>query len=121
MQGSDRYYEAVALKMGGFTPVRDFYRYYQIPAYGHCFGIGQVDGLAGVSPKADPPLPGPTQFFDLLVAWVERGEAPGDIVLTNPSGKASRPVCAYPERPVFKGGNPNSAASFACEPSRRSH
>ena len=114
MQGSDRYYESVANKMGGTTSVSDFYRYYQIPAYGHCFGIGQVDGIAGVSPKADPPLPGPTQMFDALVAWVEQGKAPEDIVLTSPSGKASRPVCTYPKQVRYKGGDPDSAASFAC-------
>ncbi len=114
MQGSDRYYESVASKMGGLASVREFYRYYQIPAFGHCFGIGQVDGIAGVSPKADPPLPGPTQMFDTLVAWVEQGKAPEDIVLTSPSGKASRPVCTYPRQVRYKGGDPDSAGSYAC-------
>jgi len=112
--GTDRYYEQAARKLGGFKSLQSFYRYYHIPAFGHCFGVGQVDGLAGVSPKADPPLPGPTLFFDQLVAWVERGKAPEGIVLTNASGKSTRPVCAYPKRVRYQGGDPDLAASFEC-------
>ena len=115
MEGTDRYYESVAKKMGGIDSIKGFYRYFQVPAFGHCFGVGQVDGLAGVSPKADPPLPAANQFFDQLVAWVEQGKTPDRIELQSVSGKSSRPVCPYPQKVRYKGGNPASASSFVCK------
>lgn len=120
IQVTNRYYEAVAKETGGYDATKTFYRYYTIPAFGHCFNIGQVDGLAGVSPKADPPLPWhtpyyePTMLYDRLVAWVEQGHAPEEIVLKSASGKSSRPICPYPEHVRYKGGDPDKASSYAC-------
>jgi feruloyl esterase len=62
-----------------------------------------------------------------LYAWVERGEAPDALIATryvddgksHAPGKApiawQRPVCVYPERPVYRGGPTAAATSFACE------
>jgi feruloyl esterase len=61
--------------------------------------------------------PGPDQF-DLLSAmetWAELGQAPERIVATKANSPISRPMCAWPALPHYKGeGDPNAEASFAC-------
>jgi len=61
--------------------------------------------------------PGPDRF-DALTAlenWVERGVAPTSMIATKQGSPLSRPICAYPELPRYKGaGDPNDAASFEC-------
>lgn len=63
--------------------------------------------------------PGPDSF-DALTAlenWVERGIAPVSILATKADSPLSRPLCAYPALPRYKGvGDPNDAASFECAP-----
>jgi hypothetical protein len=44
-QGSTRYYEAAAEKMGGYAALQRFYRYYPVPGMGHCLGTGSVNGV----------------------------------------------------------------------------
>jgi len=69
--------------------------------------------------------------LNVLIDWVEAGRAPSSIVAQargpgNPAGvnadvpatwapNRSRPLCAYPLIAFYKGGDPESAASFACE------
>ncbi len=57
--GTERYYKAVAALL---PDVHDFYRHYEVPGLGHCYGgpSGQPSGL-----------------FAQLRAWVENGTAPG--------------------------------------------
>ena len=61
--------------------------------------------------------PGPDRF-DALTAlenWVERGVAPTTMIATKQGSPLSRPLCAYPQLPRYKGaGDPNDAASFEC-------
>ena len=52
-----------------------------------------------------------------LIAWVEEGRAPGDLVSykagSNP--QLTRPLCRYPGYPRYDGeGDPLSAESFDC-------
>lgn len=83
--------------------VQTFARLYMMPGVGHC-GNGV----------------GPDQFdkMRLLEDWVERDVAPGNVIASKVSnGKVSmtRPLCAWPERAVYKGsGDTNAAASFIC-------
>lgn len=59
---------------------------------------------------------GPDQF-DALTAlenWVERGVAPTSMIATKQGTTMSRPLCAYPKLPRYRGGEPNDAASFTC-------
>jgi feruloyl esterase len=61
--------------------------------------------------------PGPDQLDTLtaLESWVEKGVAPASIIATKQGSPLSRPVCAYPELPRYRGtGDPNEAASFVC-------
>jgi hypothetical protein len=72
-----------------------------------------------------PKLPGnanqtPTreqdQFFSALVDWVEKGVAPGDIVLTSRDNSTSYPVCVYPKRTTWDGsGPPKLPSSYSCK------
>ncbi|HZA51569.1 MAG TPA: tannase/feruloyl esterase family alpha/beta hydrolase [Myxococcaceae bacterium] len=79
----------------------DFIRLFLAPGMHHCGGG-----------------PGMTTFdaFGALVNWVENGIAPDRLVATGASKPGvSRPLCPYPLQPVYKGGDVNSADSFACE------
>lgn len=96
-------------------PVDDFVRLYRVPGMGHCSG----------GPAADQ-----ADFLTPLVAWVEQGQAPGSIVASvrgpgNPGGAnadvpaswsptRTRPLCPYPAVARYKGGDVESASSFAC-------
>jgi feruloyl esterase len=57
-------------------------------------------------------------MFDALVDWVEKGRAPEGLVSVqenNGEKRRSRPICAYPALPRYKGrGDPELASSFRC-------
>lgn len=77
-------------------------RLFLVPAMNHCAG-----GRA-------------TDQFDMLTAienWVERDAAPDAVIAQGGATLAgvSRPLCAYPAYPQYKGGDPNAASSFACQ------
>lgn len=87
----------------------DFVRLFVIPGMGHCSG-----GCA-------------TDQFDALTAlidWVEKGIAPDQLTASvsgdnfelpaDWSKTRSRPLCVWPRIPVYKGGDIDSADSFAC-------
>jgi len=88
----------------GKSVVEAFVRTYFAPGMFHCFG--------GTGPSVfDAMTP--------LVAWVERGEAPREIIATQPGPDGSvvrtRPLCPYPEVARYKGsGRIEDAASFEC-------
>jgi feruloyl esterase len=97
------YITSVESKLGK-PAVGAFVRTYLAPGMGHC-GAGT----------------GPSLFDTMtpLVAWVERGEAPKEIVATQPgpNGKVvrSRPLYPYPQVARYKGAGPaDAASSFAC-------
>jgi feruloyl esterase len=100
--------------MGGLARTRSFFRAYEIPGMGHCAGIGSVNGQAGTSPPAAPPLPKPGQLYRLLVAWVEDRQPPEAIALSNASGTLERPICPAPEAAAYQSGDPAVASSYAC-------
>lgn len=97
------YYEGVMKAMGGLAPTQAFFRLFMAPGMGHCAGG-----------------PGPNQFDALgaLEQWVEKGEAPNQLLATHSTaGKVdrSRPLCAYPNVARYRGkGSIDEAASFAC-------
>jgi len=65
------YYRAVVGQTGGLPAAQSFSRLYMIPGLYHCPCGQPVDGDPATS----------VQFMPQLVAWVERGEAPGSITL----------------------------------------
>jgi feruloyl esterase len=56
--------------------------------------------------------------FDVLAAmddWIATGKAPEVIPAANPQKGFTRPLCAWPALPFYKGeGDPNAASSFSC-------
>lgn len=109
-----KWYDALQSANGGSA--NNFARYFMVPGMNHCSG-------------------GPaTDQFDMLtnlVNWVEKGQAPEQIVanargagsnVVNAevpvawSASRSRPLCAYPKVARYKGtGDVESAVSFSCQ------
>lgn len=124
-QGSRNYYERVIREMDGLHEVRKFYRFFFIPGMTHGIGNGTTN------PNANPPLPGiaggdgvadgTSQLYDALTAWVERGKAPERIDISTPDRTKSRPICAYPEKAEYVGGDVNVASSYVCAGPRGRH
>jgi hypothetical protein len=111
LQGSLHYYDSVVRKLGGLERVQKFYRFYGVPGAGHQSPNGTAN------PAANPPIFTRTGLYELLVDWTENGKAPGRIELTSPQGGGaaiSQPVCPYPQRARYLGGDPRDAASFVC-------
>ncbi|MEP7247644.1 MAG: tannase/feruloyl esterase family alpha/beta hydrolase [Gammaproteobacteria bacterium] len=62
--------------------------------------------------------PGADQFDTVaaLDQWVEKGEAPKQLLATRADGAFSRPLCLYPALPRYDGkGDPKLAESFVCK------
>ncbi len=60
-----------------------------------------------------PPFPIPSNFdkLKLIIAWVERNQAPAKTLVVTAGGR-SLPLCSYPSYPNYMGGPPESAASY---------
>ena len=102
--GSIEYFEAVERRD---PAVRDYFRFYLMPGVLHCAG---------------GPGPDIVDWLGLLERWVEHGEAPGTVTATKvEDGRVAktRPLCVYPERAKYLGGDPDSAESYTCQPPRR--
>lgn len=83
----------------------EYVRLHLMPGVLHCGG--------GEGPSQVP-------WLRAITDWVERGEAPEQVIATkrDSTGKVTRtrPLCAYPQRAVYKGtGSTDDAASFACK------
>jgi feruloyl esterase len=85
---------------------RNIYRLFLIPGMQHCYG---GEGPFIVNPQA------------ALEDWVEAGHAPDSLTgvkyIDNRPDKGEafrRPICAWPQKAVYQGGDPRKAASFAC-------
>ena len=98
-----RYFQAVQSKMG-VEQVRGFMRLYTAPGVDHV-GSG---------------APANVDMLAVLVEWVEKGKAPGDLevieqsVETIPRTLRARPLCQWPTWPKYMGGDVNDAKSFGC-------
>jgi feruloyl esterase len=86
---------------------------------------GAVDGFLRlyVTPGADHMglgAPSNVDMLEVLVDWVEKGRAPGELVQAAqepaPPFKvtSSRPMCRYPKYPHYRGGDARAAESFDC-------
>ncbi|KAH9905394.1 Tannase/feruloyl esterase [Xylariomycetidae sp. FL2044] len=99
IQATEKYYNKVAAILPN---IHDFYRFYEVPGLGHCFGNGQ-----------------PSTVFDALRAWVENGTVSESLptTLVDVVGKSNdRIICPYPERAVFdkECGDAARVQCFAC-------
>lgn len=98
------YYESVAKKMGGVSKIDSSFKLYMVPGVQHCRGGDGPDTFDMQQP---------------IEEWVEKGNAPGEIVAahqTNGKVDRTRPICPYPQVAVYKGaGNIDDAANFQCK------
>ena len=122
--GNINYHERVVAAMGGPAEVDKFMRMYLLPGSAHS-SQGRAYTVGGKNDTVPlPKLPGnanqtPTreqdQFFTALVDWVEKGTAPGEIMLTSRDNSLSYPVCVYPLRTTWNGnGDARQASSYSC-------
>ena len=97
------YYRGVVARMGQAS-ADGFLRLYVTPGADH-MGVG---------------APSNVDVLEVLVDWVEKGRAPGELVqvaqdLTPPFKIVSaRPMCRYPNYPHYRSGDPRAAESFEC-------
>jgi feruloyl esterase len=84
-------------------------RLYMVPGVTHCAGGAGAD-------TAD--------LLGAMTRWVEKGTPPDHRLIASkidPQSGATvltRPLCEYPEIPVYKRGDRNDASSFKCQPQR---
>ena len=83
---------------------REYVRLFMLPGVLHCAG---GNGPANVA------------WLRAMVAWVEQGKAPEQLVASKRDSTdrvlRSRPLCAYPKRAVYSGsGSTDDANNFAC-------
>jgi Tannase and feruloyl esterase len=122
--GNVHYHERVAAAMGGHDAVNAFMRMYLVPGAAHS-SQGRPSTVTGKNNSVPlPKLPGnanqkPTrdqdQLFTALVDWVEQAKAPGDIVLTSRDNTVSYPICVYPKKITWGGGDAKLASSYRCQ------
>jgi feruloyl esterase len=109
VQGTIDWYAKLRANNG--SDVADFVRFYPVPGMTHCGGGPATDRF---------------DAFGALVAWVEQGTAPGDLLADVRAENAelpadwsktrSRPLCDWPKVARYRGtGDLESAASFVCE------
>ena len=104
------YFQSVLDKLGR-EQVDAFARFFVIPQTGHGLS-GRSSGTTGDG-QSVPTFQIPNQYDKtaLITAWVERNEAPGKTLVVTAGGR-SLPLCSYPNYPLYKGGPPESAASY---------
>jgi len=84
---------------------------------GHCNGGSgaTVFGNAGIAP---PTVDAAHDLLSALDRWVTQGTAPDSLIasrVANGVANMTRPVCAYPKKPTYKGsGSTDDAANFTC-------
>jgi pimeloyl-ACP methyl ester carboxylesterase len=122
--GNVNYHERVVAAMGGHAEVQKFMRMYLLPGVAHS-SQGRAYTVGGKNDSVPlPKLPGNAnqtpareqdQFFTALTDWVEKGVAPGEIMLTSRDNSVSYPACLYPLLTTWDGKGPaTQAASFGC-------
>lgn len=113
------YFKSVIDKMG--SKVDEFARMYVVPQAGHGLS-GRSSGTNGDGEEVEVrniPAPDSNDKFDLLLKWVEEGEAPSKTLVINPQGKISTLpegkgylLCSYPCYPKYTGGPVDEVSSY---------
>jgi hypothetical protein len=97
---SVHYYDKAAFRYKGYENLAPWFRFFVAPGVAHC------GGGAGPQPQA---------LFDVMVNWVETGNAPASILSQN-TALGQRPMCPYPQVAIYNGGgaDPKLATSWHC-------
>jgi feruloyl esterase len=120
---SPAYYDRVVAANGGLEATQKFYRLYMVPGMTHCYGGPGAPNFGAVGQQIPPARDATHDIQSALERWVEKGEAPNELVATKftddrPTTRAvqlTRKMCVYPAVAKYKGsGDQNDAANFAC-------
>ncbi len=104
------YYQSVLDKMGRAT-VDAFARLFVLPQAGHG-SSGNSFGTTGAGqPATSFPIPNQYPKRDLLIAWVEKNEAPAKTLVVTAGGR-SLPLNSYPNFSKYIGGPVEQASSY---------
>jgi feruloyl esterase len=116
-QNGLNYYRRVRKEMGD---VNNFYRVFMAPGMAHCSGGAGVNAF-GNGTVNGPAIDADHDLVKALERWVEQGVAPSKIIATHYVNNSAaqgvqfqRPLCPYPQRANYIGGDPNLASSFRC-------
>ena len=117
------FYERHAAQLGGIDKLADNARLFLAPGMMHCGGGTGPDafnGTLGIPPQP-PAYDAQHDLFSALIDWTDKGDAPDQVIATKfaseDAGKIDmqRPLCAYPQKAVYRGwGSTLSASSFRC-------
>jgi feruloyl esterase len=127
-QSAINYFNALAASYGGthaataLKKTQTFARLFMAPGMWHCTGGPGPSSFGGVIAQPSPTYDAQYDLLTSLTQWAERGVAPNSVIATKYNNDLpqlgiamQRPICSYPQIPVYKGtGDPNAAASFKC-------
>lgn len=117
------FFDRNAAQMGGPTALAESARLFLAPGMMHCGGGTGPDAFnptLGIPPRP-PSDDAQHDLFSALIAWTDRGTAPGQVIATRFSGEDSgritmqRPLCPYPQQAAYRGiGSTAATSSFEC-------
>lgn len=103
--GSIDYYQRVVAHFGSAAKAQEVLRLFMAPGVDHCAG--------GEGPN-------PVGVLDALIDWVEKNQAPEQLLAQKREPKTglithTRPLCLYPKAAYYKGqGSTDQADNFVC-------
>ena len=99
---TERYYERVVRDNGGLEKTAPWVRYFEVPGMNHCGGGPALEDFDALG---------------ALVDWTEKNRAPEGMVAKGKTFPGvTRPVCAYPAFPHYKGtGSQDDTVNFECK------
>lgn len=116
-QNGLNYYRKVMRLMG--DPA-GFYRVFMVPGMAHCSG-GDGPNAFGNGTSNGPVIDAEHDLLKALERWVEQGTAPDRIIATHYNNNVAaqgvqlqRPLCPFPQRSDYRGGDATKPESFAC-------
>ncbi|MFO1247265.1 MAG: tannase/feruloyl esterase family alpha/beta hydrolase [Alphaproteobacteria bacterium] len=108
------YYERIGAAMPGRE---SFARLYMAPGVAHCTGGDGPDMFGQGADRKEGDVD--HDLLKALDAWRDKGTAPGRIIATKfdaaGAAVATRPLCPYPQRAFYKGGDAKDERNFACQ------
>lgn len=117
------YYDDVRATVGSAS-ADSFVRLFMVPGMHHCLadGPGATDIDQYGMPMAVVPDDAQHDIYLALEDWVEKGSPPESMIAAKydpaadgPKLQMTRPICAYPKAPKYKGsGDTKDAANFTC-------
>lgn len=111
-----KYYEAVTQRMGGSTVTDRFVRLFMVPGMLHCKGGSGCDRFGAEAGRVQDDAR--HDALRALIRWVERGEAPDELIASRVEGARvvrTRLLCPYPQEERYRGmGSTDSASNFYC-------